>query len=170
MNTASTLNTSKVCVIQPIDHIIHHYSIHLPPMDLMLGTIRFLPAIAQHPITVMGMGILISHMHHFPHMPLAQVIAHPHCRVLVDMLLPHHIINCLHTPVGVGRRCLPTAIHPRMGIYMLHMRLRLWLDRNHPPLKVNLCTNFTCHCHCTVHPLPRLHTPQHLLWKLSSIS
>ena len=157
MNTASTLNTSKVCVIQPIDHVIHHYSIHLPPMDLTLGTIRLLPAITQHPITAMGMAIPISHMHHFPHMQLAQVIAHPHCRVLVDMLLPHHIINCLHTQIGVP----PHSNTPQNG---------LWHNRNHPPLKVNLCTNFTCHRHSTVHPLPRLHTPQHLLWKLSSIS
>ena len=94
----------------------------------------------------------------------------PHYLPSMDLMLGNHIINCLHTQVGVGRRCLPTAIHPRMGIYMLCIRLRLWLDQNHPPLKVNLCTNFTCHCHSTVHPLPRLHTPQHLLWKLSSIS
>ena len=47
---------------------------------------------------------------------MAEVIAHPRCRVLVDMLLQHHIIDRLHTQVGLGRHCLPRAIHPRMGI------------------------------------------------------
>ena len=73
-------------------------------------------------------------------------------------LLPHHIINCLHTQVGVGRRCLPTAIHPRMDIYMVLIRLRLWLNLNHLPLKVNLCMNFTSHT-----PTSSLEAEQHIL-------